>query len=105
MSLDTGSSFSDDANPNIEYGPLQFKSIPWTAEGEDTMTIKLALWWLHIETGRDLSVPDYPPPSILGTHGRVQQPPGKAHVPLSTGPGPGPSTSGGKHKGKGPTKR
>lgn len=28
MSLDTGSSYDDDANPDIEYRPLQFKSIP-----------------------------------------------------------------------------
>ena len=69
MSLDTGSSFSDDVNPNIEYGPLQFKSIPWNAEGKEKMTVKLALWWLHIETEKDLSVQDYPPPSRISDHG------------------------------------
>ena len=56
MSLDTGSSYKDDANPNIEYGPLLFQSIPWSAAGKGTMTVKLALWWLHMETKKDLSI-------------------------------------------------
>ena len=56
MSLDTGSDFSDDANPNIEYRPLLFKSIPWAAKGKNVLTIKLALWFLHMETKKDLSV-------------------------------------------------
>lgn len=102
MSLDTGSSFSDDANPNIEYGPLQFKSIPWSAEGIGKMTIKLALWWLHIETGKDLTVQGYPPPSRTSDHGQLQQVPGKTRAPV---PPSGPGTSGLKGKGKGPAKR
>ena len=62
MSLDTGSNFSDDANPNIEYGPLLFKSIPWAAKGEAVLTVKLALLFLHMETKNDLSVQhDHPP--------------------------------------------
>ena len=72
MSLDTGSNFSDDANPNIEYRPLQFKSIPWDAAGRHSMTVKLGLWWLHMETGKDLSVqPNYPPPNNSDESGQV----------------------------------
>lgn len=98
MSLDTGSSFSDNANPNIEYGPLQIKSVPWSAEGMGRLTVKLALWCLHIETGKDLSVQDYPPPSQISDHGQVPQLPGNArgHTPSQSGSG--------KHKGKGPAK-
>lgn len=72
MSLDTGSSFSDDANPNIEYGPLRFKSIPWDAAGKDLLTVKLALWWLHMETKKDLSVQEtYLPPRNRGDYIQV----------------------------------
>jgi hypothetical protein len=60
MSLDTGSSLSDDVNPNIEYRPLQFTSIPWNASRNNKMTVKLALWWLHMETGMDLSATKLP---------------------------------------------
>ena len=56
MSLDMGSNFSDDANPNIEHGPLLFRSVPWAAKGKNALTIKLALWFLHMETRNDLSV-------------------------------------------------
>ncbi|KAK5311061.1 hypothetical protein LTR93_011848 [Exophiala xenobiotica] len=103
MSLDTGSSFSDDADPNIEYGPLQFKSIPWNAEGQDRLTIELALWWLHIETGRDLSVQNYPPPNILSGYYMVQRPLGKALMAAPAGSGS--SSEGSKHKGKGSTRK
>ncbi|OAL33889.1 hypothetical protein AYO20_06900 [Fonsecaea nubica] len=96
MSLDTGSSFSYDTNPNIEYGPLQFKSIPWKAEGKNKMTVKLALWWLNVETGKDLSVQDYPP-SRISDHRQVQQPSERARAPAPlSGSGPG--------KGKRPAK-
>lgn len=62
MSLDTGSSFSDDANPNIEHGPLLFTSIPWRISGEGVLTVKLSLWCLHMLTGNDVSIQDsYPP--------------------------------------------
>lgn len=62
MSLDTGSSFSDDANPNIEYGPLLFMSVPWHAKGDGVLTVKLSLWCLHMLTGNDVSIQDdYPP--------------------------------------------
>lgn len=103
MSLETGSNFSDDANPNIEYGPLQFKSIPWNAPGQDRMTIKLALWWLHIETGRDLSVQNYPPPNILSVYDMVQRPPGKSLMAAPADSGS--SSEGSKHKGKGPARK
>jgi len=99
--LDTGSSFSD-ANPNIEYGPLQFKSIPWSTEGMGKMTVKLALWWLHIETKKDLSVQNYPP-SRISDHSQVQQLAGKTRGPAPAESGS--STSGLKHKGKGPARR
>jgi hypothetical protein len=101
MSLDTGSSFSD-ANPNIEYGPLQFKSIPWRAEGPGKMTVKLGLFWLHLETGKDLSIQDYPP-SRINNYGQVQEVAGKARgsAPSQSSS----STSGLKNKGKGPPRR
>ena len=83
MSLDTGSSFSDDANPNIEHRPLLFKSIPWAAQGENVWTIKLALWFLHMETRRDLSVQrDYPP--LRSASHQIDIPPGiKSQTPCS----------------------
>jgi hypothetical protein len=34
MSLDTGSSYKDDAGPNIEHRPHLFISIPWSAAGK-----------------------------------------------------------------------
>ncbi|KAK5083836.1 hypothetical protein LTR05_006342 [Lithohypha guttulata] len=94
MSLDTGSSYNDDANPNIEYGPLLYKSIPWSAEGDDVLTVKLALWWLHMETKHDLSIqhsyPSFqskssqikPPPSIGDSE--ASQQPGVIHNPRPT---------------------
>ena len=103
MSLDTGSSFSDDANPNIEYGPLQFKSVPWKAAGAGKLTLKLALWWLHMETVKDLSVQEYPPPTI-GSQNPVQDIPGKDSAPVPP-PDSGSGTAGPKHKGKGFGKR
>jgi hypothetical protein len=55
MSLDKSSSYHDE-NPDIEYSPLLFKSIPWTAEGENTLTIKLSLWWIFMLMMSDTSV-------------------------------------------------
>lgn len=103
MSLETGSSFSDDANPNIEYGPLQFRSIPWKAAGMGKLTVKLALWWLHMETGKDLSVQEYPPPTV-GSQEPVQDIPGKAAT-RAPPPESSSGTAGPKHKGEGPGKR
>lgn len=72
MSLDTGSAFSDDANPNIEYGPLLFKSIPWSAVGVGVLTVKLALWCIHMETKKDISVQhNYPPLRSIGEPSEV----------------------------------
>ncbi|MCJ1474757.1 hypothetical protein MMC13_003417 [Lambiella insularis] len=62
MSLDTGSSFSDDANPDIEYRPLLWKSIPWAAAGGKFLTVKLALWYLLMLTKTDVTIQhSYPP--------------------------------------------
>ena len=72
MSLNTGSSFSDEANPN--------RSIPWNAAGPENMTVKLALWWIHMETNKDLSVQeDYPPPNRKSDgHGQPLPTPARA---------------------------
>ena len=74
MSLDTGSSYIDDENPNIEYRPLMFKSIPWDAAGKDKLTINLALWWLHMLTKDDISVQDAYPPLNNRIDARLVQP-------------------------------
>ena len=31
-----------------EYNPIEFKSIPWDESGKGKLTVKLALWWLHM---------------------------------------------------------
>ena len=50
---------------NVEYHPIEFKSIPWDESGEGKLTVKLALWWLHMMAaapGCDTSVKtEYPP--------------------------------------------
>jgi hypothetical protein len=56
MSIDKGSSYHDDENPDIEYGTLLYKSIPWDAAGTGTLTAMLALWWIHKETKTNVSV-------------------------------------------------
>ncbi|KAI1617036.1 hypothetical protein EDD37DRAFT_604308 [Exophiala viscosa] len=101
MSLDTGSNFSDDANPNIEYGPLQFKSIPWNAQGLDIMTVRLGLWLLLMQTKRDLSVQNYHSPNISSGYDIVERPSGEALMAGSAGSGPDNS----KHKGKRPARK
>ena len=104
MSLDTGSSYKDDTNPNIEYGPLLFKSIPWSAAGKRTVTVKLALWWLHMETKKDLSVQEaYPLSNTIGVDEQVQLlTDTTSALPL---PGSTQDTKRPKDKGKGPGKR
>ncbi|KAL6241640.1 hypothetical protein RBB50_011422 [Rhinocladiella similis] len=101
LTLDTGSRFSD-TNPDVEYGPLQFKSIPWSAEGTGKMTVKLALWWLHMETGKDVSVQNYPP-SWTSDDIQTQQTVGNARgsTPFESHS----STSGPKQKGKRPARK
>ena len=102
MSLDTGSSYNDDANPAIDYGPLLFKSIPWKAAGKRTLTVKLALWWLHMETKKDLSVrQDYPPLNDKSDYGQVQTSTGKAGTPPLPGPSQNTKRPKGKDKGSG----
>jgi len=100
MSLDTGSSYKDDINLNIEYRPLLFKSIPWSAAGKRTVTVKLALWWLHMETKKDLSVQQaYPLSNTVGVDEQVQPLTGIASaLPL---PGSNQNTKKPKDKGKG----
>ncbi|KAK5106992.1 hypothetical protein LTS08_001117 [Lithohypha guttulata] len=48
MSLDEASSYQDDTNPDTEYRPLVFRRIPWDAPGTKVLTVKMALWWLHM---------------------------------------------------------
>lgn len=50
---------------SVEYNPIEFKSIPWDESGKGKLTVKLALWWLHMMAaapGCDTSVKtEYPP--------------------------------------------
>ena len=64
VSIDEASGYQDE-NPNVGFKPVEFKSIPWTNSGPQTMTVELALWWLHMMASvpdRDISVKAcYPP--------------------------------------------
>lgn len=91
---DSGSVY-DDSRPDVEYNPVEMKSIPWTDDGPGKLTVKLALWWLHMMAGApeaDISIKsDYPP---LVSHRVAQRPGGRGPSPPSQG-----STNG---KGKAP---
>lgn len=49
----------------VEYNPIEFKSIPWDESGKGKLSVKLALWWLHMMAaapGCNTSVEtEYPP--------------------------------------------
>ena len=58
-------SYKDDEHPIMDYKPIEYKSIPWSNSGKGVLTVKLALWWLHMMAaapGCDTSVrTEYPP--------------------------------------------
>ncbi|PGG98355.1 hypothetical protein GX51_06842 [Blastomyces parvus] len=57
------SSFRDDEQ-GIDLDPIEFKRIPWSNSGPRNLTVKLALWWIHMLSGdgRDIYIGrDYPP--------------------------------------------
>ncbi|RJE18085.1 hypothetical protein PHISCL_09576 [Aspergillus sclerotialis] len=58
-------SYKDDEHPIMDYKPIEYRSIPWTNSGNGVLTVKLALWWLHMMAaapGCDTSVQtEYPP--------------------------------------------
>ncbi|RMZ76902.1 hypothetical protein DV738_g4764, partial [Chaetothyriales sp. CBS 135597] len=96
MSLDTGSAFSDGPNPDIEYQDLLLKTIPWSARGTNVLTVKLALWFLHMETRNDLSVQtSYPPlQRALNLRPEKQQQPGSHRDTKGKGKGKSGDTKG-----------
>lgn len=55
----------DDFRPDVEYNPMEMKSIPWTNSGPGKLTVKLTLWWLLMMAGApdaDILIKgDYPP--------------------------------------------
>ena len=66
------------------------------------MTVKLALWWLHMETKKDLSVQeDYPPPNRKSDddQGQQQSTPARALPLLSSAQST--KRTGGKGRGTG----
>lgn len=85
MSIDKGSSYNDDENPDIEYGKLLYKSIPWNASGEGILTPKLVLWWMLMLTKNDVSVQNrYAPLDswkiTVATGISRKEPPPSAHI-------------------------
>ncbi|KAK2875347.1 hypothetical protein FQN49_001665 [Arthroderma sp. PD_2] len=56
-------SYKDDGMGG-EYRPVEMKSIPWSNSGPGKLTVKLALWWIHMMAaapGCDITVgPGYP---------------------------------------------
>ncbi|KLJ13877.1 hypothetical protein EMPG_09372 [Blastomyces silverae] len=57
------SSYCDDEQ-GIEIQPVEFKRIPWSNSGPKKLTVKLALWWIHMLSGAGCDVDighDYPP--------------------------------------------
>ncbi|KAF3481305.1 uncharacterized protein GIQ15_04064 [Arthroderma uncinatum] len=59
-----GESYVDD-QLDIEYCPVEMKSIPWRNYGRGKLTVKLALWWIHMlaaAPGGEIYIGhDYPP--------------------------------------------
>jgi hypothetical protein len=60
----SGTGFYQDGNSGGEYMPVEMKSIPWNNPGSNKLTVKLALWWIHVlaaAPGCDMSInQDYP---------------------------------------------
>ena len=63
-SVEKSSAWAED-NSNLEFKHVKAQSIPWSNSGKGKLTIKLALWWLHMLAGApltDISVQsEYPP--------------------------------------------
>lgn len=103
----------DDSRPDSEYNPVEMKSIPWTNSGQGKLTVKLALWWIHMMAGApgaNVEIKNDYPPLASEKPGRGPSPPGqgstggKGKAPSSRGPSPpGPGSSSGK--GKAPVRR
>lgn len=66
------------------------------------MTVKLDFWWLHMETAKELSEQEYPPP-IIGSRIPVLDVQDKAAVQAL--PGSSSAAVGSKQKGKAPGSR
>ncbi|QSS64361.1 hypothetical protein I7I51_01428 [Histoplasma capsulatum] len=59
----TASSYHDHGE-GVEIQPVEVKSIPWSNSGPKKLTVKLALWWIHMLSGAGCDVDighDYPP--------------------------------------------
>ncbi|KAM5432111.1 hypothetical protein MferCBS31731_007612 [Microsporum ferrugineum] len=61
--VQSSQSYKDDGTGG-EYRPIEMKRIPWGNSGEGRLTIKLALWWIHMMAGApgcDITIgPEYP---------------------------------------------
>ncbi|DAA78669.1 TPA_exp: Uncharacterized protein A8136_2454 [Trichophyton benhamiae CBS 112371] len=62
--MPSSQSYRDDGRGG-EYRPIEMKSIPWDNSGKGKLTVKLALWWIHMMAaapGCDTTIgPEYPP--------------------------------------------
>ncbi|EFQ99325.1 hypothetical protein MGYG_02338 [Nannizzia gypsea CBS 118893] len=62
--MPSSQSYKDDGKGG-EYRPVEMKSIPWDNSGKGKLTVKLALWWIHMMAaapGCDTTIgPEYPP--------------------------------------------
>ncbi|KAK2757626.1 hypothetical protein FQN54_004595 [Arachnomyces sp. PD_36] len=47
----TGQQAWEEGNSGGDYRPVEWKSIPWSNSGPGKMTVKLALWWIHMLAG------------------------------------------------------
>lgn len=58
-------SYQDDERLNAHFKAIEYRGIPWTNSGKRVLTVKLALWWLHMMAAApecDTSVQtEYPP--------------------------------------------
>ncbi|KAM5489171.1 hypothetical protein MaudMau93_003668 [Microsporum audouinii] len=61
--VQSSQSYKDDGTGG-EYRPIEMKRIPWSNSGGGRLTIKLALWWIHMMAGApgcDITIgPEYP---------------------------------------------
>ena len=56
----SGSPYTDDGNPDINEGPLEYVSVPWEASG-DRLTVNLGLWFIHLLAASDNAVSEWYP--------------------------------------------
>ncbi|KAL8745926.1 MAG: hypothetical protein Q9190_001987 [Brigantiaea leucoxantha] len=59
--MSSGSPYTDAGNPDINEAPLEVLSIPWENSGHNTITINLALWFIHMLAASDNSVQEWYP--------------------------------------------